>query len=103
MSSTIEHYFLSMDAREQVRYVIDRIKSIRAQKGISQLELSLRSNLSHSFIGNIERGTKQPTILTLIRIANALEVNPQDFFSENFPSDTKEQTKEKIKQLLELL
>jgi len=92
-----------MDAREELRYVIDKIKSVRIQKGVSQMELSLRSNLSQSFIANIEKGKKQPSVLTLIRIADALEVKPQNFFSEHYDFDTKEQTKEKIKKLLEML
>ena len=76
---------------------------IRIKKGISQMELSLRSNLSQSFIANIEKGKKQPSVYTLIKIADALEVNPQDFFPEFIDSDTKEQIKEKIRKLLELL
>ena len=103
MSSTIGHYLLLMDIRDQLQRVVERIKSIRTKKGVSQMELSLRSNLSQSFIANVEKGKKQPSVLTLLRIADALEVNPQDFFSEYFPSDTKEQTKEKIRKLLELL
>jgi len=67
------------------------------------MELSLRSNLSQSFLANIEKGKKQPSVLTLIKIANALEVNPQDFFPESFNFDTKEQAKEKIRKLLEFL
>ena len=92
-----------MDIREQLQYIIDKIKTIRIKKGISQMELSLRSNLSQSFIANVEKGKKQPSVLTLIKIADALEVNPQDFFPESFASDTKEQVKEKIRKLLELL
>jgi transcriptional regulator with XRE-family HTH domain len=67
------------------------------------MELSLRSNLSQSFIANVEKGKKQPSVLTLIRIADALGVNPQEFFPESFYFDTKEQTKEKIRKLLECL
>ena len=92
-----------MEIGEQLQYIIDKIKSIRIKKGISQMELSLRSNLSQSFIANIEKGKKQPSVLTLIRIAEALKVNPQDFFPEFLNSDTKEHTKEKIRNLLELL
>jgi transcriptional regulator with XRE-family HTH domain len=92
-----------MDIEEQLQHIIDRIKSIRIQKGISQMELSLRSNLSQSFITNIEKGKKQPSVLTLIKIAEALGVMPQDFFPEypNFVS--KDQAKKKIRSLLELL
>ena len=92
-----------MDITEQQLYIIEKIKLIRVKKGVSQLELSLRSNLSQSFIANIEKGKKQPSVLTLIKIADALEVNPQDFFPEPFGFDTREQTKEKIRKLLELL
>ena len=92
-----------MDIGERLHYVIEKIKSIRIKKGVSQMELSVRSNLSQSFIANIEKGKKQPSVLTLIRIADALEVNPQDFFPEYFDIDTKEQTKEKIRKLLEYL
>jgi transcriptional regulator with XRE-family HTH domain len=92
-----------MDIGERLHYVIEKIKSIRIKKGVSQMELSVRSNLSQSFIANIEKGKKQPSVLTLIRIADALEVNPQDFFPEYLDFDTKEQTKEKIRKLLEYL
>ena len=103
VSSTIEHYFWFMDIGEKLQYIIDKIKSVRIKKGVSQMELSLRSNLSQSFIANIEKGKKQPSVLTLIRIADALEVNPQDFFPEINEFDGKEQTKEKIRSLLEFL
>jgi len=92
-----------MDIGEQLQFVVNRMKAIRMQKGISQMELSLRSNLSQSFIANIEKGKKQPSVITLIRIANALKVNPQDFFPETVDLNTKEQLKEKIRKLLESL
>ena len=96
-----------MEIGEQLKYIIEKIKVIRIKKGISQMELSLRSNLSQSFLANIEKGKKQPSVLTLIRIADALNVNPQDFFPEYLDIDVneqnKEKTKEKIRQLLELL
>ena len=88
---------------EKLQFIIAKIKSIRIKKGVSQMELSLRSNLSQSFIANIEKGKKQPSVLTLMKIADALEVNPQDFFPEAYDLDTKEQVKEKIRNLLEFL
>jgi len=92
-----------MDIKEQLQYIIDKIKEIRIKNGVSQMELSLRSNLSQSFIANLEKGKKHPSVLTLIRIADALNVNPQEFFPIFVDSSTKEQTKEKIRKLLELL
>jgi len=94
-----------MDIGEQLRHVIGKIRAIRRDKGISQMELSLRSNLSQSFIANVEKGKKQPSVSTLLRIADALDVNPQDFFPEYLERtvDGKERIKGKIRKLLELL
>ena len=71
------------DVQKQLQYVIGRIKEIRAQKSISQLELSVKSNLSQSFLASVETGKKHPSVLTLLRIATALEVSPKNFFAEN--------------------
>jgi len=92
-----------MDINEQLQFIVKKIKTIRVKNGVSQMELSLRSNLTQSFIANLEKGKKQPSVLTLIRIADALKVNPQDFFPEPINTNTKKQTKEKIKKLLDLL
>jgi len=92
-----------MEIQEQLKYIIEKIKSIRIKYGISQMELSLKSNLSQSFIANLEKGKKQPSVLTLIRIAEALKVSPQEFFPEYVDLNSKEQTKEKIRKLLESL
>jgi len=92
-----------MEIQEQLKYIIEKIKAIRIKYGISQMELSLKSNLSQSFIANLEKGKKQPSVLTLIRIAEALKVSPQEFFPEYVDLNTKEQTKEKIRKLLESL
>jgi transcriptional regulator with XRE-family HTH domain len=92
-----------MDINEQLQYVIDQIKKIRIQKGLSQMELSLRSNLTQSFLANLEKGKKLPSVMTIIKIANALEVNPQEFFPEKANSATKEHIKAKIIGLLEAL
>jgi transcriptional regulator with XRE-family HTH domain len=77
------------DVNKQLQYVIGRIKEIRTQKSISQLELSMRSNLSQSFLASVEKGKKQPSVLTLLRLASALEVSPKSFFpeSEDTPKD----------------
>ena len=84
MSITVGIILLSMeDVNKQLQYVISRIKEIRRQKSISQLELSMKSNLSQSFLASLEKGKKQPSVLTLLRLARALEVSPKIFFPEN--------------------
>ena len=70
------------ELNRQLQYVIGRIKEIRMQKAISQLELSVKANMSQSFLASVERGKKQPSVLTLLRIASALDVSPRTFFPE---------------------
>ncbi len=47
--------------------------AIRAEKGISQKELAMRSGIDQSDISKIERGTANPSVGTLTRLAKALE------------------------------
>lgn len=71
-----------MTNEEVLQYVVNSIKIIRKQKKISQMELCLRANMSQGFLTNLETGKKEPSAMTLIRIAEALEVSPRDFFPE---------------------
>ena len=50
------------------------IKEIRLKKKITQEELSRKSGISESYISELENNLKMPTILTLCKLAEALEV-----------------------------
>ncbi|GHV72607.1 hypothetical protein AGMMS49928_29820 [Spirochaetia bacterium] len=93
-----------MDISVELQYVIDQIKKLRTQKGISQMDLSLRANLSQSFLANVESGKKQPSVVTILKIASALEVNSKDFFPQRVNTLTKkDEIKKEIISLLEYL
>jgi transcriptional regulator with XRE-family HTH domain len=97
-----------MDIAEELQYVVQQIKKLRVQHGISQIELSLRANISQSFLANLEKGKKQPSVLTIIKIATALEVHPKEFFptKASVPGKRytdKQHVKEEIINLLEYL
>ena len=88
---------------EIMQYVINSIRIIRKKKKISQMELCLRANMSQGFLTNIETGKKEPSVMTLIRIANALDVSPRDFFPDSLNSmsdDIKQGIKKDIINLL---
>ena len=95
-----------MTNEEELRYVAESIRRIRKAKKISQLELSTKANLSQSFLANLEKFKKEPSAMTLIRIARALECSPRDFFPEstfqNIDTDRSEIKKESVS-LLERL
>ncbi len=96
-------YAFLMSNEEVLKYVAYAIRTVRKQKKISQMELCLRANMSQGFLTNIETGKKEPSTMTLIRIAEALEVSPRDFFPEtdtNSSFDVKSEIKNEITELL---
>lgn len=58
-----------------------KIKEIRSEKGLTQKELSKLSGVSSSYIGDLERNEKIPSIVTICRIAKALEVDVKELFT----------------------
>lgn len=50
------------------------VKQQREASGFSLRTLAARSGISASMISDIERGTKSPTVVTLVRLAQALGV-----------------------------
>jgi transcriptional regulator with XRE-family HTH domain len=51
------------------------VKQQREASGLSLRMLAARSGISPSMISDIERGRKSPTVITLLRLAQALEVS----------------------------
>ena len=58
------------------------LQRYRAAAGISQEELALRADVDRTFISRLERGVRQPTITTLINLAEALSVSAADLVGE---------------------
>ncbi|HOU45129.1 MAG TPA: helix-turn-helix transcriptional regulator [Anaerolineaceae bacterium] len=59
-----------------------RIRFLREQAGISQETLGLRSGLHRTYIGAIERGERNPSVLSLKKIVDALHIHFGDLFHE---------------------
>ena len=57
-----------------------RIKYLRGLKGWSQEDLALNSNVNKNYISDLERGSRNPSILILERIAKALNVSLENLF-----------------------
>ena len=52
----------------------DVIARFRSEKGITQEVLSGLSDIGRTHLSAIERGTRKPTLETLYRISNALDI-----------------------------
>lgn len=58
-----------------------RIKFLRQQKGWSQMELSLNSEINKNYISDIERGSRNPTLYILEKLAKTFEITLEELFS----------------------
>ncbi|MDH2524966.1 helix-turn-helix transcriptional regulator [Acinetobacter baumannii] len=59
------------------------IRKKRKEKEISQEKLALLCNIDRSYLGRIERGEVNITILKLYEISNILEANPKELLPDN--------------------
>ena len=70
-----------MSVEEQEKTAIERLKAERERQKLSQLELSYRSGVSQNMIAYIEGGKRIPTLSTVLKLCNALNINPSVLFS----------------------
>lgn len=70
----------SVDKSEILKSVGLKIKKLRETKGLSQVDLvgKMQGNIDTTNISRIESGRTNPTLYTLYRIAEALEVKVND-------------------------
>ena len=65
---------------KQIQEVCEKIRLLRNQKGLTILELAERAGIAHSAVYYIESKKKEPTLSTLFKIAEALEISITEFF-----------------------
>jgi transcriptional regulator with XRE-family HTH domain len=58
----------------------ENVRRQRIQCGLSQDELASVSSLDRTYISGIERGKRNPTVLSIKRIADALGLSPSVLF-----------------------
>jgi len=61
-----------MDMRKLVGRNVARL---RREKGLTQEEVAARSGFSQQYLSSLERGRRNPTVITLYELAQALEVS----------------------------
>ena len=64
-----------MDMR---RLVGANFARLRRDRGLTQEEVAERSGFSQQYISGLERGLRNPTVVTLFELAQALGAFPQD-------------------------
>ena len=84
-----------------------RIRQLRREAHMTQEQLAEKLSISASFMGHIERGTRVPSLETLVMLCNELEVTP-DFllsaslhtFDRAMPDELNDQDRARLSDLL---
>ncbi len=77
--------------------IADNIKGFRKERGWSQARLGAQCKLNGNYIGNVERGEYQVTVVTLQRIARALKTPLHYFLVKNAFNKTPEEIEKALR------
>ena len=58
----------------------ERVRELRKEKGLSQEALALACELDRTYIGGVERGERNISLLNIQKIADALGVSAKELF-----------------------
>ena len=72
-------YHLQMDSLTQS--IGEQIRTLRKRCGLTQEKLAEKCDISYTYLGDIERGRRSCTTVTLDSIVNALGYDLSEFFS----------------------
>lgn len=73
---------MTNDGDDPRRQFGDHVRSVRAAKGLSQEELADRSGLNRTYVGSVERGERNVSLLNIHKLAAALDVAPSTLLDD---------------------
>lgn len=62
--------------RDWCKIVGSNVRALRIAKGLTQEQLAFEADLDLTYVGGIERGKRNPSLLVMVRLADALEALP---------------------------
>ena len=68
----------TLDSKELFLSFGRAVRERRISLGLSQEELADRAGLHRTYVGSIERGERNPSLLNIARLALALKVKPSE-------------------------
>ena len=71
----------SLNADKTTREFGTRIRALRKELAMSQEELGEVAGLHRTYIGHLERGEVNPSLINILRVAKALKVDPSNLVS----------------------
>jgi len=61
----------------------EAVKAARVAQGMSQEMLALEAELDRSYVGGIERGEHNLTLINLQRLADAIDLRPSELLKQS--------------------
>jgi transcriptional regulator with XRE-family HTH domain len=58
-----------------LKQIGDNIKQLRTAQNVSQEDLAFKANLDRSYIGSVERGERNISLINFKKIADALKID----------------------------
>lgn len=55
-----------------------KLREVRLKRELSQGDIAKTLNVHRSYISGLERGRRNPSLLTILKIAKAIGINPKD-------------------------
>lgn len=59
-----------------------RIRKLRTERGLSQEKLALSAGITPAYLGLLERGQRNATVMIIEKICGAMRISLADFFAE---------------------
>ena len=73
------------DSKKKNQILLEFAKKVRHRRyeiGLTQEELAEKANFHVNFVGGIERSTRNPSLTSIVSLAEALEVSPRFLLPE---------------------
>ena len=58
------------------------VRRLRQIAGLTQEQLAFEARIDLTYVGGIERGRRNPSLLVMVRIAQALNVHPASLLND---------------------
>lgn len=55
----------------------ENVRRLRIERGMTQEQLSFEAEIDLTYVGGIERGRRNPSLIVMVRLATALDVDPE--------------------------
>lgn len=63
------------------------LRRLRVEREISQDDLAYAADIERAYVGRLEQGQRNPTVVTLDKLAKAMNVHISQLFQEPSPSE----------------